>query len=215
MDKANAEAVLAEVVDHDEFGGEVFTGRFTATCADGRGADGRQTTGPREAPIDEALSWATTRATRVLVVLGDGTALNAGDEASDVLGAFDRAAFSGRRRPDGQEWRDRTDDDPPTTWQVYVELTMFRPGLQDARQAARARIRRDPTAVVVERRPEDLARWCVLPDIHNRPMEIGPVMLTTKVTASCASRAAQAARDLYGDDRWSTVTAVRPVGAGP
>lgn len=213
MGKTNAQAVLTEVVDHDEFGGEVFTGRFTTSCSNGRGSDGGQAVGLPEAPIDEALSWAKARATRILVVLGDGTTLNAANEPSDVLETFDRAAFTGRRRPDGQAWRDRTDDDPPVTWQVYVELMMFSPETQDARGAARARIDRDSSAVVVERRPEDLPEWCVVRASHSRPMEPGPLMLTTEVRASCAWTAAQAAREAYGDSRWSTVTAVRPVGA--
>lgn len=213
--QTNAEAVLVEVVDHDEFGGEVFSGRFTASYVNGREADGCHTAVLHDAPVDEALSWARARAARVFVLLGDGTALTAGDERSGMRDAFDRAAFSGRRRPNGQEWRDRTEDDRPVSWQAYVELRMFSPQAPGTREAARACIDRDPSAVVVARGPEDLAQWCVLPSIHNRPMELGlPMMLMTEVTASCASRAVQAARDLYGDSRWSTVAAVRPVGAG-
>ena len=77
-------------------------------------------------PIEEALAWARARADRVCVEIVS-TRYSAGARPLDDYPAWpppDLPALV-RRRPPGEEWRDRTDEDAPIAWAVvaWVERT--------------------------------------------------------------------------------------------
>ena len=80
---------------------------------------------PRDAfsdlPIEEALAWARARADHVCVEIVYAR-YSAGARPLDDYPAWpphDLPALV-RRRPPGEEWRDRTDDDDPIAWAVVA-----------------------------------------------------------------------------------------------
>lgn len=71
-------------------------------------------------PLPEALAWARERADQVCVELGDHRRFSAGAKPLPDFPAWppDDLPEPVRRRPPGQEWRDRTEADAPIDWTV-------------------------------------------------------------------------------------------------
>jgi hypothetical protein len=108
------------IVEEGEFesGSLVFLGTFWAHHDD-RGLVDEL----RGASVDEAIAWGRERAPKVWIRMADGDDYYAGGEAHDKDAArWPPAGLSvpRRRRPKGQEWRDRSRFDPPIRWLVEV-----------------------------------------------------------------------------------------------
>lgn len=74
--------------------------------------------------FDEALEWARARADRVCVELGDYRRFSAGAKPLPDYPPWppDDLPRPVRRRRPGEEWKDRTDADPPIGWAVTAWL---------------------------------------------------------------------------------------------
>lgn len=128
-------AWVHEVVDDERWPAVVLTGRFRCHVKDGR-----------EAVFDAlepAIAWARERADEVYLDFED----RGYDVTRDLPPAAvrDRAAL-GRRRLPGQEWLDRTLQDPPIEW--IVDVQVHPAGLH---ASGPDRERQDAVAAVAER----------------------------------------------------------------
>jgi hypothetical protein len=77
-------------------------------------------------PIDEAIAWGRERADKVYVTLGWEGRYWAGAGPSDEYPAWPPEDLPRpvRRRPRGEEWKDRTDADEPIRWAVSAWLRL-------------------------------------------------------------------------------------------
>jgi hypothetical protein len=90
--------------------GEYLTGRFYGHVDDGdRIADAFE-----DLSLDEAVAWGRARADRVLIRIGHGRHVPV--EEADLTPPP-------RRRIPSEEWKDRTEADPPIAWAVDVMLS--------------------------------------------------------------------------------------------
>ena len=123
-------AFIDELADGEEWPLFAWTGRFR--CSLESGAD-------REfESLPEAVAWAREHARHVTVEFEEER--YAGAALPDPV--LERAALGRRRRP-GEEWLDRTPEDPPIEW--LLELEVHPPDLEDS---GPARERQDAIAAV-------------------------------------------------------------------
>lgn len=110
---------LSEDTDHEPFEGELHLGTFS-----GHHEGTRDVLASIDArPLAEALAWARERAETVILTLGDHERFSAGDVDEPGLPRWPDDRVVERRRPPGEEWRDRSPGDSPVAWAVEVELT--------------------------------------------------------------------------------------------
>jgi hypothetical protein len=108
-----------DVASDDERGGVLYTGRFSAHHDTGRGLAEELT----DAAADDAIAWGRERAPLVWIRLADGDWLAAGSGHETWAERWAPAASVSRRRPAGEEWRDRPEDAERVAWSVQVDLT--------------------------------------------------------------------------------------------
>jgi len=101
------------------FDGEVYTGRFSGLHDDGGGGVAAEFEG---LDAEAAIAWGRARAPRVLIRLVDGDYLSAGVDSPDDTPPWPPAEPIRRRRPRGEEWRDRDPGAAPIAWRVRVDL---------------------------------------------------------------------------------------------
>jgi hypothetical protein len=111
-------------------------------------------------PVEEAIAWGRARAERVYLRFGRSGYYSAGARKSREFPAWPPPDLPplARRRPPGEEWRDRTEADEPIPWRVDVHLI---PPDWATAELARERAVHAPTqASAIE---QGLAR-CSVPD---------------------------------------------------
>lgn len=105
---------VTEIEDFDHF----LTGRFDA----GRDRGGSHEQGPRDASLQDALDWARTRTTQVVVCLGSER-YTAGETAlPDYPPLPATTELLGRRRDPAFAYLDRQATDPFVDWPVSLSL---------------------------------------------------------------------------------------------
>ena len=123
-------AFIEELPEDDEWPLFRWSGRFRCSLDEGQ---------EREfGSLDDALAWAREHARHVAVELEDERY----DASSEPLPAdvLARAALGARRRR-GEEWLDRTPEDPPIVWDVTLEISP-----PDLERDGPARMRQDEVA---------------------------------------------------------------------
>jgi len=113
-----ADVVFIAEAEEPEEDGWYLTGRFSGYLDTGRMADSFE-----DLPLADAIAWGRARADRVLVRIGYAPHV----PASEVEGL----ALAPRRVPD-EAWKDRTEADPPITWDVQVLLSPPDPFADDS-----------------------------------------------------------------------------------
>jgi hypothetical protein len=109
---------IAEDTDFEPFEGEVYLGTFSAHL-EGEHALLDAVDG---VTLDEALAWGRERSDTVLLRLADSGYFWAGDEPVEGCPRWPDGHGVRRRRPSGEEWRDRAPGDEPIRWWVQVDL---------------------------------------------------------------------------------------------
>lgn len=99
--------------------GIVWTGRFSAHHDAGSGVPEEL----RDVTAEEAIAWGRERAPLVWIRLADGDWLAAGSAHESWAEVWDAGFAPQRRRPPGEEWRDRPEDAERISWSVQVDLT--------------------------------------------------------------------------------------------
>ncbi|MDO8209903.1 hypothetical protein [Conexibacter sp. CPCC 206217] len=104
----------------DPNGGTIWTARFEAHHDTGRGM-GEELL---DAGADEAIAWGRARAPLVWIRLADSDYFAAGTDHEPWATPWDASAPAPvRRRPPGEQWRDRPEDADRIAWSVQVDLS--------------------------------------------------------------------------------------------
>ena len=113
---------LAENEDRDADGAVTFLATFRGYHDAGAGGIQEEVS---ELALNEAISWARARAARVWIRLADSGYYAAGEEVDGDTPPWQPRDLPEltRRRPKGEEWRDRSEDEPPIMWSTTVHLT--------------------------------------------------------------------------------------------
>ncbi len=108
-----------DAYDETPAGGIVWTGRFVAWHDLDDGSSAGRLDG---ATADEAVAWGRARAPVVWIRLADSEYHAAGDGHEQAAPRWDPTLAPVRRRPPGEQWRDRPEDAEPIDWLVEVDL---------------------------------------------------------------------------------------------
>lgn len=121
MSKNEPIVFIAEDIESDDmFNGDVYSGLFSGHVDRGRA--------PKKADeiygvtAQKAISWGRERASRVLIHEVESDYYSAGEEDVDDYPTWPEGRQVSRRRPPGQEWRDRAPGDASLRWAIDVEL---------------------------------------------------------------------------------------------
>jgi hypothetical protein len=116
-----AAVFLDEIEELDEEDHVILTGLFSGSLQEEDRVEEVEALA-----FDEALAWARSRAERIYVDV-ENERYSAGALRDPGLPPLPRRfaarAAGGRRRPIGDEWIDRAEDEPAITWQVIVEVS--------------------------------------------------------------------------------------------
>ena len=202
---------FVEDEDFDFDDGETYLGTFSGHV-ETRTSMGEQVEG---LTAEEAIAWGRARGDVVLMRLADGQEyLSAGDKHPAEFGRWPPPEPVVRRRPAGQQWRDRTDTDAPVVWAVDLVLAVpLDTPVGEHAAAVRVRARRGlPRVSPAEVLRVDLTHG----NHHGYTFPQVPHRVELDVEAPTARVAAQRAVELFvAPDSWTVEAWVRPIEQRP